>query len=247
MNAINQSVMTAKPPQYTVSGDEVHIWSAALDSPTAGLLDCLSDDEVQRAKRFYFEKDRNRFVVCHGILRNILGNYLNIEPEQVRFYQGKNGKPSLANGPDKDKLNFNLSHSEGLAIYALTRNREVGVDIEYIRDMPDMEKLAERFFSPRENEVLQILSEGRKKEAFFNCWTRKEAFIKATGDGLSYPLDRFEVSLVPGEPARLISIHRDAGEAARWSIKDLKPAPGYAAAFAVPGRTAKIVCRQWAS
>jgi len=241
---MSQSLTIAEPARYEISGDEVHIWSAFLDRPTSEFYGWLSTDEIQRAERFLFEKDRNRFIVCHGILRNILSGYLDIEP--VRFCRGKNDKPALVSRPDKDKLHFNLSHSEGIALYALTRNREIGVDIEYLRDIPEMEKLAERFFSPRENEVFQILSESRRQPAFFNCWTRKEAFIKATGDGLPFPLDRFDVSLVPDEPARLISIQGDAGAAARWSLYDLRPAAGYAAAFAMPGRTGEVRCREWA-
>jgi 4'-phosphopantetheinyl transferase len=243
---MNKQPAITKPAYPALSEGEVHVWSANLDRPTPRFYRWLSSSEAQKAERLYFERDRNRYIVCHGLLREILGDYLGIEPGSIEFYYSKNNKPALGGKSDKKKLHFSLSHSEGMALYALTVGREIGVDIEYVRDIPEMEKLAERFFAPRESEVLKILSDGRKKEAFFNCWTRKEAFIKATGDGLSYPLDKFEVSLVPDEPARLISIEGDAGEAARWSIKDLKPASGYAAAFAVPGRTGNIVCRQWA-
>jgi len=229
-----------------LKGKEVHIWSATLDRPPAGFYCWLSSDEMQRAERFYFEKDRNRFIVCHGILRKILSGYLGIKPNRIRFSRSKNDKPALVDKIDRDRLCFSLSHSEGLALYAMTRNREIGVDVEYVRDVPDMEKLAERFFSSRENEALHLLPADRKREAFFNCWTRKEAFIKATGDGLNYPLDKFEVSLVPDEPAKLIRIEGDAKASRRWSIQDIRPAVAYIAAFAMKGRIRDVRYREWA-
>jgi len=138
-----------------------------------------------------------------------------------------------------------LSQSDGLALYAFTRDREIGVDIEHIRDISEMEQIAEQFFSARENAVFRTLPKSKKKEAFFNCWTRKEAFIKAIGEGLSWPLDSFDVSLIPGEPARLLKIEGDSKAASRWSIQDLKPAFGFAAAFAVKGRSGRVHCWQW--
>jgi 4'-phosphopantetheinyl transferase len=174
-----------------------------------------------------------------------LGYYLNVAPGLIRFSYGIHNKPALADGPGRGKLFFNLSHSHGMALYAFTNEREIGVDIEYIRDIPDMEQIVEHFFSARELTVFRALSESRKRESFFNCWTRKEALIKATGEGLSYPLDGFVVSMVPDEPARLISINGNTGVAARWSIRDIKPAAGYAAALAVPGRAGYVHCREW--
>jgi 4'-phosphopantetheinyl transferase len=138
-----------------------------------------------------------------------------------------------------------MSDSEGLALYAFTRDHEVGVDVERIRDIPEMDQIAERFFSTRENAIFRELPESKKKEAFFNCWTLKEAFIKAIGDGLHCPLDKFEVSLVPGEPANLLSIEGDSRAAARWSIQELKPSCGFAAAFAVEERSYQLHCWQW--
>jgi 4'-phosphopantetheinyl transferase len=225
--------------------DEIHVWYTSLNGPVAGFHGILSTYERGWADRFHFEKNRNNYIVCHGILRIILGHYLNVAPGLIRFNYGRNNKPSLANGPGRGKLYFNLSHSEGIALYALGMNREIGVDIEYLREVPEMETLFERFFSPRENEVFQILPENRRQKAFFNCWTRKEAFIKAIGEGLSYPLDRFVVSIVPDEPAKLISIDGDAEAAARWSIHDLKPAAGYTAALAVRGWSGNVICREW--
>jgi 4'-phosphopantetheinyl transferase len=214
---------------------EIHIWYASLDTPISQFWGLLATDEKKRAGRFHFQADRKRFIVRRGILRTILGYYLSIEPSQFRFYYGKNEKPALADTFGKEKVHFNLSHSEGIALYAFARNREIGVDIERIRDISEMGQIAERFFSKRENAVLQALPKSKKKEAFFNCWTRKEAFIKAIGDGLSYPLDRFDVSLVPGEPARLLKVEGYSKVAPQWSIQDLKPASGFAAALAVKG------------
>jgi len=225
---------------------EIQVWYASLDRPESRFQELLSQDERDRAGRFIFERDRTQYIVRRGILRILLGNYLGIEPGLVRINYGKNDKPVLADIYDSTEMHFNLSHSEGLAIYAFTGDREIGIDIEQIRDIPDMEQIFERFFSPRENEVFHILSESKRKEAFFNCWTRKEAFIKATGDGLSRPLDGFDVSLVPDEPARLLRIEGDTEEARRWSIQDLKPAFGFAAAFAIKGQISNVHCWRWA-
>jgi 4'-phosphopantetheinyl transferase len=225
--------------------DEIHIWCASLDQPVSRFQRLLSMDEIMRAEQYHFEEDRKRFIICRGILRTILGYYLDVEPGRFQFCYGKNKKPALSDIFVKGEIRFNLSHSEGLALYAFTRDREIGVDIEHIRDIPEIEKIAERFFSERENAVIRVLPKSKKKEAFFNCWTRKEAFIKATGDGLSWPLDRFDVSLVPGEPARLQRIEGDSRAASQWYIEDLKPAPGFAAACAVKGRIGRVRCWQW--
>ena len=202
-------------------------------------------DEKTRAERFHFEEDRKRFIVRRGILRTILGGYLGVDPDQVQFAYGKNEKPELADSFANGEIRFNLSHSGEVALYAFTRDREIGVDIEHIREISDMEQVSNRFFSLRENEVLHILSESKKREAFFNCWTRKEAYIKAIGDGLSCPLDSFDVSLVPGEPARLQRIEGDSEAALRWSIQDLETENGFTAAFAVKGPIERVQYKQW--
>jgi 4'-phosphopantetheinyl transferase len=230
--------------------DEIHIWCASLEQPASRfqrLTQLLSMDERIMAKRFHFERDRKRFIARRGILRTILGAYLGMEPSQIQFCYVKNGKPALSDTFGKGKICFNSSHSEGLALYAFTHDCEIGVDIECIRDIPEMEQIAERFFSARENAVLRALPQSKKKEAFFNCWTRKEAFIKAIGDGLSWPLDEFDVSLVPGEPARLLRIEGDSEAVSPWSIQELKPAFGFAAAFAARGRIGQIHLQQWSN
>jgi 4'-phosphopantetheinyl transferase len=231
------------PSRLLITKKDAHIWRASLDSPVIAiqkLNEILSNDEKCRADRFRFEKDKKRFIVRRGILRTILWLYLGVEPWQLQFCYGKNGKPLVADGSNKGGIHFNLSHSEGVAIYAFTQDREIGVDIEHIHDVPDMEEIAKNFFSKRENKFFLALPKRKKREAFFNCWTRKEAFIKTLGDGLSYPLDNFDVSLVPGEPAMLLRIDGDSKAATRWSIQDLKPMSGFAAAFASENRGYQI-------
>jgi len=215
---------------------EIHFWRTNLDLPIMGfqeLFQRLSIDERMRAERFHFEKDGKQYVVGVGILREILGSYVGIEPSELRFCHGKYGKPRLSDVFGNETVYFNMSYSEGLALYGFSRDCEIGVDIEFVRDFPEMDKIAERFFSRKENEVFLSLPESKKKEAFFNCWTRKEAFVKAIGDGLYQPLDNFDVALIPGVPARLLRTEGDSKTASRWFIQDLKPAPGFIAAFAV--------------
>lgn len=236
------------PLKLELLDDEIHIWCANLDQFATGLngfIQTLSLDEQKRAQRFYFERDRQRFILGRGVLRTILAVYLSIEPNQIQFSYGKNGKPALDGTHGKGALHFNLSHSEGMALYAFTRSGEIGLDIEYIRKIPEMEPIAEQLFSARERAAFRALPESKKNEAFFNCWTRKEAFIKAIGDGLSQPLDEFDVSLTPGEPARLLRIEGDSKAASRWLIQELKLAPGFAAAFAVERQNWRLSCWQW--
>ena len=216
-----------------LSKKDVHIWRAALDLPSRSIQELkekLSIDELVRAERFRFERDRNRFIVRLGILRTILGFYMGVEPDEVRFCYGNHGKPRLRNAFGKTGINFNLSHSEGLALYVFSRDHEIGIDVERIHDIPEMEEIVERFFSGKENVVFRALPRSKKREAFFNCWTRKEAFIKAIGEGLFYPLDKFDVSFTPDEPSRLLSIDGDSEKASQWFMLNLKPASGFSVA-----------------
>ena len=225
--------------------DEIYIWHACLEQPASQFQSLLSVDERNRAERFHFEADRKRFIVRRGILRTLLSYYLGVEPGQIQFCYGKNGKPDLADTLGKGTIHFNLSLSEGVALYAFTRDREIGVDIELIRNIPEMEPIVAQYFSAGENDVFSALPKSKRKEAFYDCWTRKEAFVKATGDGLSLPLNGFDVSLAPGEPTRLLRIEGDSGPASGWSIQDLKLVFGFAAAFAVKGRIGSVHCWQW--
>jgi 4'-phosphopantetheinyl transferase len=169
------------------------------------------------------------------MLRMIIGDYIDMEPSRLQFYSGHRGKPYLMHSLGNVPLQFNLAHSKEIALYAFTCSREIGIDVEYVRDMPDAEKIALTTFSSLENKVLQSLPEYQRQEAFFNCWTRKEAYIKALGDGVYHALDRFDVSLAPGEPARLVSVEGSAEQASCWFMKSLTPEDGYVAALAVKG------------
>lgn len=218
--------------------DEVHTWYASLDlSPQRlqRLASLLSPDEQARAERFYFERDRKRFIAGRGLLRTILGSYLGMEPSRVEFCYGSYGKPALKTTFYGRVLQFSLSHSNGLALYTVSWNRRVGVDVEYIRPVCEADRIAERFFSADETAVIRSLPVERRLEAFFNAWTRKEAYLKAIGDGLTRPLTQIEVSLAPGEPARLVSVRGDRWEATRWRLEALKVASGYLTALAVEG------------
>jgi 4'-phosphopantetheinyl transferase len=224
------------------------VWRASLDLDAARIQDLhctLTPDEQERADRFHFQKDRDHYIVARGTLRAILGRYLVVEPSALRFCYSSYGKPALAETFGGNELSFNLAHSHQLALYAVTRRREIGVDLEYVRaDFAD-EGIAERFFSPREVAALRTVPQNLRKEAFFNCWTRKEAYVKAIGEGLSMPLDQFDVSLAPGEPALLMSTRKDPQEAARWSLQALFPGSGYVAALAVEGHSWQLKCWQW--
>lgn len=228
--------------------DDVHVWSVHLDLPDAEvnrLEGVLSSHERARADRFYFQRDRRRFVVGRAILRIILGSYLRIAPERVTFDYGPHGKPMLAVGCGDGTLRFNLSHSQAVALIGVTRRGEIGVDIECIRSIPDLDEIAERCFSSREIASFRGLSPSQRPEAFFTCWTRKEAYLKALGDGLARPLDAFDVSFLPGEQAKLLCVRDDLDEASRWSLWGLAPGTGTIAAVAVESQTGTLACWQW--
>jgi 4'-phosphopantetheinyl transferase len=237
----------AHPPPLTP--EEVHVWRIALEVGErllTRLRQVLADDERRRAERFHFDKDRRHFIAARGALRVLLGRYLGQRPEEVRFVYGNQGKPSLAREHKGNDLRFNLTHSHGLALLAATRGRDIGIDVERVREMErDGEPLAERFFSPREAAALRALPLEPRREAFFHCWTRKEAYIKANGKGLSLPLDQFDVSLRPGEAAALLATHQDPDEVNRWSMRSLLPGEGYVGAVAVEGHSWRLWCGEW--
>jgi 4'-phosphopantetheinyl transferase len=246
------------PANLTMSGSEVHIWSASLDQPAIAirrLARTLSAAEWARADRLRFERDRLRFIVGRGLLRTILGRYLNLEPGRVRFHYNTYGKPALANSSDRcqigshSDLQFNLAHSHGLALYAVARARVVGVDLERIRPIAEADQVVERHFSAQERAVYHALPSDEQRWTWFNCWTCKEAYLKARGQGLQWPLHEIEVSVAPWEwkrkTMRLLRVAGDAQEASRWSIRMLSPAPGYAATLAVSGHDWQLKCWHW--
>jgi len=244
----SENLWSDPPGNLAFGSDAVHVWRASLDLSSTTvhrLRGALSPQELERATRYRFERDRRRFAVARGVLRLILGAYLRIAAQSVRFRRGPHGKPHLDGDSGQEPLRFNVSHSHELGLFAVTRDREVGVDVESVaRDLAVLD-IAERFFSPGEVSVLQELPARAKREAFFNCWTRKEAYIKARGDGLALPLHQFDVSLSPGEPAALLGNEEDPEDVARWSLVELKPGPGYVAALAVEGVACQVRCWQW--
>jgi 4'-phosphopantetheinyl transferase len=198
----------------------------------------LEEQELDRASRFHFEKHRRHFTAGRGVLRQLLSQYLGTKPEQLRLSYGAYGKPAL-NGEHKDsRLRFNMSHSHEVALFAFAEDRELGVDVEHVRTDFASEEVARRFFSRREVETFNALPRHDQVAAFFKCWTRKEAFIKVIGKGLSQPLDKFDVTL--GQPAALLWVSGD--DASRWSLYDLEVGGDYAGALAVEGQVSRIRC-----
>lgn len=234
------------PAGLRPAADEVHVWAAALDRPAgevAALSGCLSDAERERAERFRHEPSRDEFIVARALLRLLLAECLGTEPREVRFSQTARGKPRLASDPPP--VCFNVSHSHGIALFALTGRCEVGVDLERVRPFSDEMGLAERFFAPREAAALRALDARRRTETFFRLWTRKEAYLKAHGLGLSYGLERVEVSHAPEDPAHIVHIDGDREAAARWSLRALAPAPGYVGALALRAHDYRLFCWRW--
>lgn len=209
------------------------------------LQDTLAGDEQSRAGRYWFQKDRDHFIAARGRLREILGRYLNTTPQELRFIYGPYGKPALAAKDGWQTLRFNLSHSQDMALYAITWERDIGIDLESNRPGLADEKIAEYFFSPGEVDQLHKLPENLRQRAFFSCWTRKEAYVKARGEGIQIELDSFDVSLSPGEPAALLRSTVGPEETSRWSIHDLDIGADYVAALAVEGHDIQIKCWQW--
>jgi 4'-phosphopantetheinyl transferase len=236
MRAGVQWVSPVKTPKLL--DDEVHIWRASLEMDSAALRrfeSLLADDERIRAERFMFDRDRNRFIAARGILRDALGRYLACPPQIIGFVYGPRGKPAIVSGGEQPPIRFNLSHAHGLALIGITRKREIGIDVELIRSDFASQEIAKRYFSPKEIDRLNQIPGERRTEAFFLCWTRKEAYIKAKGDGLHIPLDSFDVSLSPDEPAQLFS-----ADQSRWRIEtfvpSIVPEHRYAGAIVAEGK-----------
>jgi 4'-phosphopantetheinyl transferase len=243
------NIQWSPPPKDRQLGpSEIHVWALALDQPTeqvSRFAVMLSPEEQTRTARFHFERDRNRFAVGRGWLRQLLGQYLSAPPDRIKFEYGARGKPSLSPSATSSLLHFNLAHSGGLAVLALTRLCPVGIDVEQIRPLNDVDAIAERFFSPRENISLQAVAAAQKTSAFFHLWTRKEAWLKATGEGIGESLNRVEVSFLPDEPARLLSLFGDAGAAECWRLVDLAPASGFVSALAFQATDGLVKCWRW--
>lgn len=230
-----------------LADNEVHLWRADLDairSEESLWRELLSPDELKRADRFHFDRDRQRFSAARAVLRKILAAYLEVDPKSFNFCYSKKEKPSLGQPHSGRGISFNVSHSGGIALFAFSRGREVGVDVEQIKRDIEVEAIGRRFFSAHEQAQLFALPTEQQVDAFFRCWTRKESYIKATGDGLSLPLSQFDVSLAVGATDALVATRPDAGEAEKWLLTDAASESGFAAALCVRGRD--WILKRWA-
>jgi 4'-phosphopantetheinyl transferase len=250
MNPARLELLWDPPPaRRQLTGMDIHIWAAPLNQsaePISSLELTLSPGERERAKKFHFERDQNRFITGRAILRALLGSYLGMAAEKLDFVYGPNGKPALANLSGPNPLHFNLAHAGDLMVVALTRACAVGVDVEPVRPLGDVESIAARFFSDNEATKLKQLPRDQQPEAFFNLWTRKEAWLKATGDGLSDEMIRqIEVSFLPGETPRVIAVAGNPQTAPSWTLKEFIPATGFIMALAAPAKDLKFSCWQW--
>jgi 4'-phosphopantetheinyl transferase len=244
-----QDWQSVSEKKLSLADQDVHIWRASLIKPESTfekLMCTLSNDERARANRFRFEKHRRRFVIARGALRDILRRYLDVDAGTILFEYARHGKPALSEKQNPGEIRFNLSHAEELAVCAITTGRAVGIDVEYIpRSLSDADKIAKRFFSKQESDAFLKLPEAQKREAFFNCWTRKEAFIKAIGEGLTHPLHQFEVAFLPGETPALLDTRPDPREAEKWMLSSFIPAENYIGAVVVEGKKLDFAYWQW--
>lgn len=231
------------PALLSLPAGEVHVWRVSLEQ-SEGVLErfraTLEDHELQRAGRFHFDKHRRHFIVGRGVLRQLLARYLDAESAALRFSYGAYGKPELNGDYRTSRLRFNMSHSHEMALFAFVEDRELGVDVEHVREDFASEDVARRSFSPTEVAVLDALPRDDRVAAFFRCWTRKEAYIKAIGKGLSQPLNEFDVTLAPRQPAALLRAVAD--NPSRWLMSDLEVGTDYAGALAVERPITNIRC-----
>lgn len=233
MHAEHDQSWQSPPAGPQLAANEIHVWRTKLectDEELAPFMATLSADERARGARFIKEKSRRHFIAGRGFLRATLAAYLERRPALLSFRYGLHGKPELLDAGD---LHFNLSHSADCAILGVTRVQPLGVDVERIRTLANWEGIARRFFSEAEVTELAAVAASEREQAFFNCWTRKEAYIKACGEGLARPLDQFVVSLKPGAPPGLLHVQDHEDEPARWVMRTLTPYPGYVACLAI--------------
>jgi 4'-phosphopantetheinyl transferase len=235
----------AAPVELRLAVHEVHIWASSLKVSSDVLTDhtaTLSPLEKERAGKFRFDLHRNRFIAGRGLLRTILGRYLQTSPSKVGFAYSPESKPALDPKFDGAGLHFNLADTEDLMLLAVTRIGPVGIDVESVQPIKEMGDLVAVFFSQRENELFQKLPPSSQPTAFFNLWTRKEALLKATGEGITRSLNLVEVSFLPDEPTRVLAISGDSEKGALWSLHALSPAPGFVGAVAIQARNTSLRC-----
>jgi 4'-phosphopantetheinyl transferase len=236
---------SARPAIPLLATADVHVWRAFLNSDRAlpeSLKAMLSGDELARASRFVFPVDRDHFISSRGILRCILGEYLRRPARAIEFTYDPTGKPRLRRSDADVPIRFNLSHSHGLTMYAFSLNREVGIDVEAVRQEVTVEELAERFFSPRELAEFRCLTPGQRNERFFLYWTRKEAYAKALGSGLWTALNSLDVSPTTERPDELTT--RDSTS---WMVRSFRPADGYVSALVAEGTDLRLHFWNWDS
>ena len=233
-------------PYQNLDQKQIHVWIIDLNNvgqfSVSELRQILAMDELAKSERFLFERDRKCYIVCRSVLRQLIGRYLHIPPQQIIFSYGKFGKPYLSQTMNyRNNLKFNISHSENLAIMAFVIGQEIGVDVEKIHGKLDISSIAQRFFSNHEVAQLQMLPQYLHQEAFFTCWTRKEAFLKARGDGLSFSLEDFDVSVDPREEPRLLAVQSAPEEVMRWQMHQIIPAANYISTLVVESRTKEFI------
>lgn len=236
-----------KPSYLKLHPLEADIWYCPLvlsKSTLSDLYVLLSRQEKERAEQYYSEPDRNRYIARHGGLRTVLALYTDVSPSRIEFHQESTGKPALTNS----SISFNMSRSKHLAVFVIAKEAKLGVDIERIRSFKEgeMQAVARQFFSEGEIAELMAMPPDQQTAAFFKCWTRKEAYVKARGEGLRAPLNGFQVSVNPVNPAGLLRIGRDEGEPSDWTLLDLKSPRGYVGALAIDGPGWRIKQERWA-
>ncbi len=236
------------PRNLSCGANEAHIWLARVDVHKNNISlykSLLPSEELVRAGKFVRRDDRDSYLLSRVALRDIVSRYLNVGFNDVSFFRNEYGKPFIAKEINRENMECNLSHSGDIVLIGMSKGGKIGIDIERIREMDEMDALVRDYFSTIEQEYFKSLSPGEKIGAFFACWSRKEAYIKARGKGLSYPLDSFSVSVGPGDDAALL--HDDHENISEWSLKDIAYSPDYAGAVAVKGRNLDYRYYRWDS
>ncbi len=235
--------LPASGPDGTPDSNTVDVWRVSL-APSSERLEHLSavlaPDEWIRVDRYRFVRDRQAFIAARGLLRVLLGRYLDCDPAAVGLHNDQNGKPGLTGDGDAAQISFNVSHSGGLGLIAVAQGTPIGIDLEEVREMSGLDSIAQRFFSAREMKDLALTTDSTCLDAFFRCWTRKEAYLKARGDGLAFPLDRFDVSLLPDQEPRIWAVDGDPSAGQAWRVHHLDPAPGYLGALVTPLQLSRL-------
>lgn len=244
----NQMPWPSGIPEERIGSNQIHIWRASLnvsELQVKSLLEILSVDEIERAGRFHFERDQKRFIAGRGMLRQMLGLYLAIPPQDIRFKYASHGKPLIHTDSKHQVLHFNLSHSAGVVLYAFAHNQPIGIDLEGIKRKVEIEQIAKRFFSPEEIHSLQQVPPHIQSDLFFQYWTRKEAFLKAIGKGVSFPMEQVDVSAQSGQKWAPVNLKGDSLEHSNWYGRDLFLGQGYAGAIVTEGKGWEISCREY--